>query len=419
MKKINAIILILLMSYTSFCQYQPGYFIDMRGDTIKGIINFRRSDLTPRNILFKSSENSDKVSFSSKEISAFWANGEFYISAITQIDRSEIKIMSELTESPVPELQTDTVFLRVLYSADKSLLYLKDGKGKIHFFIREKGRKIEPLIYKKYSKLILDMTLPGMMKRVILENEQYQKQLYLLFSDCVGIQKEIENSGYTVSELVKLFRSYSQCINQPIEQKKEFKEAKINFGVIVGANTSILKFYGDGIAYFRALEQTDFNFSTRPFLGISMEAFSLKSGLGYASDLLYTSFSVSGECPDPNIASSLSFSFQYLKTHQLLRFMPSKQNSGFYIMVGGSLGIMLKDTSQPHNTILNGSSIYANLTTGNVNFGYITGLGWLFKRISLEARYESTSGVSGLSNLNSKLKGLQLLVRIPLFIKSN
>jgi hypothetical protein len=140
----------IIISRIGCCQknFVPGYLIDLKGDTLHGLIDFRNPDVNPDRISFKSNLNNTPVLFNPTSIKGFAVENEIYESAIVTVDKSSNRT-SEISYYTGFDLRTDTVFLRTLIQGNKSLFYYFDMFGKEHFFIKQDA-EFELLVYKKY-----------------------------------------------------------------------------------------------------------------------------------------------------------------------------------------------------------------------------------------------------------------------------
>ena len=100
--------------------YQAGYVVDLKGDTLRGLIKYERWDRNPRKVSFKSAAGSSNLDYYPTSIKSFSVSGEIYEGGIVDVDQSPIKIR-DLDNSPLPTYVKDSVFLQSLVSGEKSL----------------------------------------------------------------------------------------------------------------------------------------------------------------------------------------------------------------------------------------------------------------------------------------------------------
>ena len=167
---------------------KPGYVVDIHNDTIKGSIDYRNWDKTPKAIVFKDLSDQKATSYTPNTIQSFSVAGERYVSGVVTTDKSGYS-ESNLTETEILQYKTDTVFLQVLVVGSKSLYYLKDENSKTFFFIWQNGI-FEPLEVIKYLQ-------KGDGAYYIQTKEKFKGQLNYYLQDCPSIQERILNVSYT------------------------------------------------------------------------------------------------------------------------------------------------------------------------------------------------------------------------------
>ncbi len=215
--------------------YLPGIIVKLKGDTLRGFINYQNSEKNPLNIYFRSDMNHEPDIFSPQEVQSFMVANEIYISATVSINEGFYGTQ-ELGNSPEIVLQTGTVFLQVLVKGNKSLYYLKDSKGREQFYV-ELDSRYELLIYHKYLK---NLTNSGDIAgaNTITEDKRYIGQLSYYLSDCPKIQSSLRNLKLSKQNMVKLFRQYYECMNANAEYEKKSDETKADFGAIGGLSSN-------------------------------------------------------------------------------------------------------------------------------------------------------------------------------------
>jgi hypothetical protein len=142
--------LFLLIYGYSQQNYLPGTIVRLKGDTLRGFINYQNSEKNPLNIYFKTDLNHEPDIYSPQEVQSFRVADEMYISATVSLYEGFYRTQ-ELGNSPEVLLGTGTVFLQALVRGNKSLYYLKDNEGREQFYV-ELDSRYELLIYHKYLK---------------------------------------------------------------------------------------------------------------------------------------------------------------------------------------------------------------------------------------------------------------------------
>ncbi|HEX3386241.1 MAG TPA: hypothetical protein VHS53_13670, partial [Mucilaginibacter sp.] len=174
-------LILFLLSFGASAQsnYKPGYVIDLKGDTIKGFIDYREWSICPDTIKFKKAATDESSLYGVNEIGYFNVDGvdEYRKFTVTisnsEIDPNKLEYLKDTT------LRTATVFLRVLQQGGKVTLYSYTDKLKTRYYIGE-GSNVTPkeLIYQTYLDPHYDdpSNSGGRTSRTITENT-FRRQL--------------------------------------------------------------------------------------------------------------------------------------------------------------------------------------------------------------------------------------------------
>lgn len=145
--------LFTLITYTVFAQsnYHRGYVVKTNGDTVKGYIDYREWDYTPKSIHFKTSEAvKNATEFSPETIKTFDITGmERYISysGLISMDKTSFP---DLPAGLDTNKMLQTIFLRQVTTGKHLALYQQKDDTRSRFFITEKGGPITELKYSQY-----------------------------------------------------------------------------------------------------------------------------------------------------------------------------------------------------------------------------------------------------------------------------
>jgi hypothetical protein len=147
------IFLFLLSSLTLSAQtnYHSGYIVKNNGDTVKGYIDYREWDRSPKSINFKTDANNKQTDkYYPASINGFVITGmEKYISYLGKISMDKNNF-PDLPLDIDTSMVRDTVFLKVVYQGSSvSLLENKDNI-KLRLFIMEVNKMPMELIFHQY-----------------------------------------------------------------------------------------------------------------------------------------------------------------------------------------------------------------------------------------------------------------------------
>ena len=116
--------------------FLPGYILPLKGDTMKGWIDYRNWEWTPDKISFKTSEAGDANVYRPLQIKEFVVADEVYESAVIQTEVSPSDV-SDLTYNPALQFGSDTTFVQSMIRGKKSLYYYKSKFGKELYYIKQ------------------------------------------------------------------------------------------------------------------------------------------------------------------------------------------------------------------------------------------------------------------------------------------
>jgi len=179
--------------------FQPGYVVTLKGDTVRGFIDYKEWNFTPTSILFKSSDNnSDQKEYTVSDLSFFQITGkEAYRRFIVKISLHQAELNN--IGGRDTSWKTDTVFLKVLYTGKVSLFSYED-KIKERFYILEEGMgQPEELVLREYIKA-------GSMS-LVSENiykDQLKAIMYAMNRYSDDLSSRIEEAAYGIRDLRKI-----------------------------------------------------------------------------------------------------------------------------------------------------------------------------------------------------------------------
>jgi len=117
--------------------YKPGYVVSIKGDTSKGLIDYKGWDRNPDEIHFKSDVNGNLKTYTSADLNAFGVTGlEYYEKRTVSVSTDEIDI-NKLSTSPKVDYVTKTAFLRVLTKGPSLTLYSYIDDLKNRYYIAD------------------------------------------------------------------------------------------------------------------------------------------------------------------------------------------------------------------------------------------------------------------------------------------
>jgi len=334
-----ALLAFILLPFFSIAQsnYKPGLVVNLKGDTIRGFIDYKEWDNNPGDITFKASLNGNKPeTYSTKNAVAFTINGlEQYQRFILPISTDPMEI-SKLATNLDTTTVIDTVFLKVNTKGRHITLFRYTDNIKPRFFLLEAGEpQPKELIYHAYYNA--DQSSSVQYVRRYRNQLEYLAQKYAVSTD--RLDKEILASGYDEAELTKIV----QTINGgPSQQSSAQGLSGSRWFAGIGVNYSSLELTTSGGNSFAAATVDKSN-SVFPkitagidlFLNKDVQTLILRAELSVTANSY--SFSNNDDNGVPPSTSSLKFT-QYNSsiTPQFIYNVYNKQELKVFIGAGAA-----------------------------------------------------------------------------------
>lgn len=405
--------LLLLLTFCTistavFCQQniKPGYIIDLKGDTVKGYINFRDWKVNPETIFFGSSPSTVNTAYRPDQIKAFGVAGSIYLSSIVQVNICPYNT-KDLDFSSQPTLLIDTVFLEGLVLGNKCLYAYFSPLGRDNFYISENNSN-NLLVFQQYKKETNDLQNPF----IKMTNYKYIGQLLIYFNDCPSLKSLIEKSRYTREDLVKLFTEYYKCSNGSpkylIPKEKNRDEA----GVFLGFSSTAVKFKGDYDPY---LTKAKFSGSTDFTAGLFYNVVFSKNLAKWSifNELQYARYGVEAKYEESTgiyqkTTTYSELDLSYIKLNNLLRYTWPVKNIRVYTEIGMSNGFTLSIHNYkkevyvfgPNTTITEGTAVKAYRSYEQ---SLLLGLGVKYHKNCIGYRFEAGNGMSDFKTMRSSV----------------
>ena len=226
--------LVILLSLAANAQsnYKPGYVIGLKGDTIKGYIDYREWSFNPGEISFKQARG-DKQSrqLTADDINYFEVTGleayERYAGQVT-MDATDLNRLSDTRDTSSKIM---VVFLKVLQRGPRVNLLSYTDNMKARFFLQEPGQQASELIYRAYV---------GGVDNVYFRQLSVLADKYHMLD--AGMVHDITHADYYKQNLLKIV-SRINGISAADYAKKYDEPAKISFSASAAVNFSSINPY--------------------------------------------------------------------------------------------------------------------------------------------------------------------------------
>jgi hypothetical protein len=342
--------------------YQPGYIINKKGDTVKGFIDVRTWNNSPKTVDFKAAALTAPVkTFKGDDIKGFSAVSLIYKSFITHVSTDRTGY-GQLSVGRDTGYRIDTVFLEQVQRGKNITLYTYSDPIKTRFYVVENtANKPEELIYRLYM-------LPD---NPILQKSQniYMAQLYALAQKynaaTESLKQQIENSKYELYDL----RDICSKINYDVIVTDAAKSGNTTFGVFIGAGFISSKITPTGVFPV-------FNFPGRtltsvvPDIGINVYPNSHSKALAVRLELAYVTNNFSANV-SPTFGTPATSPYTYKQgllaiTPQVQYNIYNGQQLGIYLNLGFSINrafysgnsFTYPSTGQTYNNFLSLNQTY-------------------------------------------------------------
>lgn len=396
----------ILLSFSISAQenYQPGYIVQLNGDTLNGYIDYRNWENNPSKIEFKQSEKGPVTIFRPMLVKGFGVGGEIYHSAIIEIETSPTAINS-LDEYPDLNIVVDTAFITVLVRGTKSLLSYKSRNRKENFYIEENGA-YTLLRQKKYLLKVGSKTMAN-------ENKRYIGQLILYLAGCGDMESHAQKLEYMNESLIRYFNTYYECINGSKDFEMKQENIRLTAGISAGITSTKLNLIGT-LSYPDPVFNPSIDFSGGIYmnclLGRNRQKWSVFNELNYSSFSFETKYR---DYLKDYVTARMDFS--YIKLINMLRFSYPIKEARIFANAGITYGIAIERENYLREAPESGLSVLITqqrLLTDirKLDIGFMAGAGVQYKRLSGEIRYEASDGMSPYIDISSKIKRLYFLL---------
>jgi len=225
MKK-TFLVFLLFIAFLSNAQvqFEKGYLITKDGDRKEVLIKNMDWTGAPKDILYKTDEQSGSITVKPSDLKEFGIYGAGkYITYSGPVETSydELSILSGQYD---PIFKDDTVFLKELSAGDKNLYYY-NLRNALKFFYSDGNSEIKPLIYKRYNP-------QGDQSKVGI-NDTYLSQLKEIFSDDSAAAALVPKTKYSISSLTKIFSVHNDKHTDPNTKKDFLAETKSKYNLTI------------------------------------------------------------------------------------------------------------------------------------------------------------------------------------------
>jgi hypothetical protein len=363
--------------------YLPATLVLRNGETVKGDLLYQNwSGIQKLRVQLPDKKEATFLPYDVQhfEITRYDQVKEEYISRIVRVNKSTDELLT-LEDTHIPLMKTDTVLLRVVVRGTVSLYEFKDLKGRDHFFI---GRDtIEELIYKRFMK-----------SGQVLENKQYLEQVLRYFTGCAPVLNQLPYLGYEETGFRKVFIQADSCGLIKIDHVVMPERYRMEWHLSGGITSTHLSFSDNPlfVGGFSAYNYREVG--VRPMIGLTLMWYIHSSSrhLAILNEIGYRSFHLQGTFFYPPAQTSKGdIQKGLIKDCVLLRYFIFNRNPerAFFLEGGLYYGRFIWEKSNKTVTLFQYVDSMPMETADNkMDLGAALGLGYKWKRIALEGRFE-------------------------------
>ncbi|HEY4322620.1 MAG TPA: hypothetical protein VGN20_01505 [Mucilaginibacter sp.] len=257
--KVLCLFLITFFPAVIFAQsnYHAGYIVRTNGDTLKGYINYREWERSPRSIEFKvNKDDKQQFQFTPSTIKTFQITGLETYRSYTGVVSMNKTNFRDVPEGLDTTKKTDTIFLRQLATGKHLTLYRNEDDIKTRFFTATtNGSPVELRYYEYYNQynqiansavykgqllIYINEFTPGNNKLIEMANNANYSEI-----DLEPFANEINNNGVTAKKKSSGRLFFGFAINKTITEVDN-----VNYIRTVKDNTTIAPRVSMGIDVF-------------------------------------------------------------------------------------------------------------------------------------------------------------------------
>lgn len=394
--------------------YQPGYVINLEGDTLKGVIDNEFWTNNPTKISFKSNKNVRKIIYEPKDILGFGVIDKSFVSATFDIEIST-RIINKLGIDTDLNLEKTFGFLKIIIEGPKSLYYFQDDSERENFYIFQDG-KYELLKHKKYKKVY---HYTGGSRSFLKHTKTYLRQLTDYLSDCTNVNEQIPGTAYKLESIMNLYKYYYDCKGVEIDFQEKKRKIRNDIGVVLGTSITMLNFKGSSHSYLvNSTYPASLQFSAAIYYNMVLPSKNGKWSL--YNELLYNSYLTDSNVTEirsenETAVTQSEIGASYIKWNGMIRdrILNFKEFQVF-LNAGISYGLKISETNfrSTESTFYNSVNLTEEIAIMNsrqAEFGLLIGGGVALKNLSFQLRFEKGNGISKKLSLKSNTNRIYLL----------
>ncbi|PTX10710.1 outer membrane protein with beta-barrel domain [Pontibacter mucosus] len=403
MKQLYLLLFFTLTLSTAYSQkdFREGYII-LKGDTIRGLVDYRGDPKSARVASFKSSPSGEIHTYTSEDISGYGFDKE-----------SKLFVSKLIPSSDSTGSVGQKVFLSILARGRVTLYYYRDTYRENHYYL-EKDTLLAELVETTYRK-----TDPATGRTFVGTNKQYTAVLNTVLSDCQSLTTDQINSVILAHRsLIHIINKYNECLGGNSRSYQHQKEkAKVTLGPVLLYSQAELIFKDEPVL-------TQMHFQNKKLMGgglsINLVLPELSEKLSLQANLLYIPYKYSDTYTTTGEFSyrhDVALDLAYLKLPLQVRYTYPKGKFRPFINTGFMVGVAVKADYTNWATSVRDENFrhkYSPIAFRDLTQGLTAGAGLATTlnghTLSLEARIERNNGITVPTQLTTTMHNFNILL---------
>jgi len=403
MKKQLLLLLTICLSLTGYSQitFEKGYYIDNANRKVECLIKNNDWKNCPTKFIYQLSEGTEQITLNIATVK------EFGIYTVSKFVRYEGNIdvssdnLERISDKKNPVFEEQTLFLKVLLEG-KANLYQYNEEGMERFFYSNDGGLIKPLVFKLYRDE----------ESIVKKNDEFKKQLWNEVK-CFNVDVTVfEDLKYEKNDLTQFFKNYNKCNNsEAVTFEKKQRKNQFNLSLRPSLTSSSL------VVDKQDTSTNDVDFGNKTGLRFGVEAeFILPFNKNKWSLIFEPAYQgYSNETTKTFRPGTIA---EYKETYKVnytsIEFALGLRH---YFFLNNNAKFFLNGSFVLDNS--NGKSIIDYPSNPDLtikkSYNFAFGLGYKYKKFSLELRYQNRNLLTDYSYYNSEYKSFSTIFGYTLF----
>ena len=414
MKVFYLFVLLLLLGLSPAVRaqsdFRPGYIIPLRGDTVRGSLEYGSNQRSANECRFKTDPTASISKYLPAQLNGYGFLRDRFFHSL---------------RVPAPFASADTaaqvLFLEILVQGAASLYYLAADKTGERYFVRMGSGPVVPLVLQ--TEMVVENG--SKFKR---EKALYRGVLSESFRACPAVQRKVGEVAFRSSSLLQIVREYNTCVGggqQVSEVAAPRRRSYLLLEAVAGAQTSALQFAGEISLRDQAVQS-----GVTPVVGVALQQYLplLANRFGFRAELLYQRQKYNQEITTPSANAYAAYQdvrvqFDQLRVPVMVRYSPFSGHFRPFAAVGGSVSFALTNTNESRYRALPTSDYSAWRpilpSPRGVEEGLLAGVGATAEltnkhHVAVELRAERSNGFSEAIGVSTSITRFFLLLNYDL-----